>query len=94
IGLHDGQAVLLLNLHHIAADGQSIRVLFDEFLTIYAALVRGESADLPEPQRQYLDFAAWQQAALAQGAWDGQLAYWQDLLSDAPAQHALALDAP
>jgi len=94
ICVQDGHAVLLLNLHHIAADGASIRVLFDEFLAIHAALAQGKPVLLPEPQRQYLDFAVWQQAALAQGAWEGQLAYWQRVLAAAPPQHALPLDAP
>jgi len=94
ISLQDGQSVLLFNLHHIAADGWSIRVLVEEFLAIYAALVDGRPVTLPEPQRQYVDFAAWQHAALARGAWDGQLAYWERALADAPQNHALPLDGP
>ncbi|UXI66228.1 non-ribosomal peptide synthetase [Tahibacter amnicola] len=94
IVLSDTESVLLLNLHHIAVDGWSIRVLVDQFLDIYTAMASGQSVTLAAPHRQYVDFAAWQHAALAQGAWDGQLTYWEGVLSDAPPQHALPLDGP
>jgi amino acid adenylation domain-containing protein len=71
---------LLLNVHHIAADGWSMGVLFSELSALYAAALAGRSSPLPEPGLQYADFAAWQRAwppeVLAR-----QLAYWKGRLA-------------
>lgn len=94
ISLQAGQSALLLNLHHIAADGWSIRLLVGEFLKLYTALADAKLVNLPEPQRQYVDFASWQHDSLAQGKWDAQLAFWAGALSDAPSHHMLPVDGP
>jgi hypothetical protein len=56
---HDDH-VLLLVLHHIVVDGWSLGVLFEEISEIYAALVSGRQAGLPEPTLRFSDFASWQ----------------------------------
>ncbi|GLZ29105.1 hypothetical protein Lesp02_12950 [Lentzea sp. NBRC 105346] len=65
---------LLVTLHHIACDGQSIAVLTDEF----HRLVAGE--ELPELPVRYVDHAAWQHANLARHT--EQLDHWRDELKD------------
>jgi hypothetical protein len=47
----------LLTLHHIAADGWSVGVLFRELSAVYGALLDGREPDLPELPIQYADFA-------------------------------------
>ena len=56
--------LLLLNLHHIACDGGSFGLLARDVGKLYRARLTGTPADLPELPVQFLDYAAWQRAAL------------------------------
>ncbi|MEA5363472.1 non-ribosomal peptide synthase/polyketide synthase [Amycolatopsis sp., V23-08] len=73
--------VLLLTAHHVVTDGESMGILVAELGALYAAAVRGEPADLPEPAIQYADFAVWQRNRLAGPALDRHLAYWTTQLA-------------
>jgi len=56
--------LLLLTMHHIAADGWSVGVLVKELSQAYLSFV-GESANtLLHLQVQYVDFARWQRELL------------------------------
>ncbi|MEV6032882.1 condensation domain-containing protein [Nonomuraea sp. NPDC052116] len=76
--------VLTLVAHHVAADGWSMSILLDELGAIYRELVGGGVPDLPEPDLQYADFAAWQREWLGSGVMERQLDYWRDRLAGAP----------
>src|SRR4029077_18654996 len=52
--------VLLLVLHHIAADGWSMGVVTAEIAALYPAALAGAPSPLPELAVQYADFAVWQ----------------------------------
>ncbi|WP_410592315.1 non-ribosomal peptide synthase/polyketide synthase [Amycolatopsis sp. lyj-23] len=73
--------VLLITAHHVVTDGESMGILVGELGALYAAAVRGEPADLPEPAVQYADFAVWQRNRLAGPALDRHLAYWTTQLA-------------
>ncbi|RSM46670.1 non-ribosomal peptide synthetase [Amycolatopsis balhimycina DSM 5908] len=73
--------VLLITAHHVVTDGESMGILVGELGTLYAAAVRGEPAELPEPAVQYADFAVWQRNRLAGPALDRHLAYWTTQLA-------------
>jgi acyl carrier protein len=60
-------------LHHMVADGLSVRIFLDDLGRCYA----GER--LPELPLQYADFAAWQRERD-----DGGLEYWHERLAGAP----------
>ncbi|MDQ7803079.1 non-ribosomal peptide synthase/polyketide synthase [Amycolatopsis sp. A133] len=77
----DEHHVLLITAHHIVTDGESMGILVGELAALYAAAVRGEPADLPEPAVQYADFAVWQRNRLAGPALDRHLAYWTTQLA-------------
>ena len=80
--LSDRSHLLLVVLHHIAAEVQSLAVLTRELAVLYRTLASGappESAPLPELEVQFADFAEWQRELVA-GAYEGQLAYWTDKL--------------
>ncbi|HYX14919.1 MAG TPA: amino acid adenylation domain-containing protein [Nostoc sp.] len=86
----EAEYVLLLNLHHIVADGWSIGVLIRELGILYKAFVEDKqcliSTLLPELPIQYADFAQWQREWLQAVGENGcsplqtQLAYWQKQL--------------
>ncbi|BDI18009.1 hypothetical protein ANSO36C_38110 [Nostoc cf. commune SO-36] len=86
----EAEYVLLLNLHHIVADGWSIGVLIRELGVLYKAFVEDNrcpmSTLLPELPIQYADFAQWQREWLQAVGANGcsplqtQLAYWQKQL--------------
>ena len=58
--LAEEEHILLLTMHHIAADGWSVRLLWRELRTLYDAYRRQAEPELPELPLQYVDFAVWQ----------------------------------
>ncbi|MGQ5242499.1 amino acid adenylation domain-containing protein, partial [Xanthomonas arboricola] len=92
VALADDVHVLVLTLHHIAADGWSMDVLVDEFSRLYTMISQGQPAQLPPLSIQYADYALWQQEqapALADG-----LAWWGTQLAGAPDLSTLPGDRP
>ena len=62
--LSEDRHLLLVNVHHIAADGWSLTTVFlGELQSAYAAFARAERPALPPLTIQYKDFAAVQRAA-------------------------------
>ncbi|MCC5661302.1 amino acid adenylation domain-containing protein [Nostoc sp. XA010] len=78
--LADTEHLLLLNLHHIIADGWSMGVLVREVGALYQALSTGTSP-LPELSVQYADFAVWQRQWLQGEVLEEQLSYWKQQLA-------------
>ncbi|MET8764167.1 amino acid adenylation domain-containing protein [Lentzea sp. NPDC004782] len=81
--------VLLLLLHHIAGDGESMAPLVRDLATAYGARLRGVAPSWPEPPVQYVDHTLWQQELL--GSEDDpaslaatQIAHWRGVLADPP----------
>ncbi|MBW0235826.1 non-ribosomal peptide synthase/polyketide synthase [Pseudomonas sp. D1HM] len=72
--------VLVLTVHHIAADGWSMQVMVDEFSALYAAHVQGQPARLPALTVSYADYAAWQHDWLHAGEGERQLQAWREKL--------------
>ncbi len=73
--------LLVVTLHHLIADGWSLRVLTREMVALYLASRRGEAPALPEPSLQYVDYALWQRRWLQGPALDAQLGYWKERLA-------------
>ena len=90
----DDDHQLFLNLHHIASDGWSSRMLLRELAELYAAYASGEEPSLPELPIQYGDFALWQRRQVEGPAIERQLAYWKNLLENAPEPLDLPADRP
>ena len=88
----DEDYVLLLCMHHIAADGWSCGILVKELEALYNA-VDGQVA-LPELPVQIADYAQWLAAPQQQRSEAAHLDYWRAQLRDIPAVHSLALDHP
>ncbi|MDZ8258880.1 non-ribosomal peptide synthetase [Nostoc sp. ChiQUE01b] len=75
--------VLLIAIHHIAADGWSLGIVNRELSAHYRAIVTGSSVVLPLPV-QYADFTLWQRQWLTNEVLERQLSYWKQQLAGAP----------
>lgn len=75
---------LVLVVHHIIADGMSVRILADEFSRLYAAETGSGAARLAPLHVQPADLAAWQRARLSEAELDRQFAYWREALAGLP----------
>ena len=81
--LGDGRQVLLLCLHHLVIDGESIPVLLAELDRHYSA------SGGPRPVVQYREFAAYQQGQRDSDSWKTDLEYWASTLEGASPDTAL-----
>ncbi|AMW13850.1 hypothetical protein A4E84_32730 [Streptomyces qaidamensis] len=95
----DDDHVLLFLVHHIAADGWSVRVLAEDLATAYSARRTGTAPPWPELPLDYADFAVWQREVLGSGddprsLLGGQLEFWRHRLAGLPEELALPADRP
>lgn len=86
--------VLLVVMHHIAADAHSDGVLFSELTECYTAACAGREPRLPELPIQYADFAVWQRERLQGAELERLSTYWAAALEGAPELLALPTDRP
>uniref|UniRef100_UPI0035711F9B amino acid adenylation domain-containing protein n=1 Tax=Streptomyces longispororuber TaxID=68230 RepID=UPI0035711F9B len=91
--------VLVLLLHHIAADGESLGPLSRDLATAYAARRQGRAPRYPELAVTYADYTLWQRDLLGDADDPGsvlsrQLAYWRTELADVPQPLRLPADRP
>jgi amino acid adenylation domain-containing protein len=74
--LDEDEHVLLLTMHHIACDGWSLSVLWEELERLYAGYCGGSDPDLVELPLQYADFAVWQRNELQGQRLERMVQYW------------------
>jgi hypothetical protein len=86
--------VLLLGMHHIAADAHSDRVLFAELAECYDAYRGGRAPNLPTLPIQYADYAVWQRERLQGDLLEELRSYWARTLDGAPELLRLPTDRP
>ncbi len=82
--LDDEEHVLLLMMHHIASDGESVKVLSDELSALYNAMRAGRRASLSQLPVQYVDYVVWQWQRLQDGELRRLTDYWKVQLANAP----------
>ena len=81
IVLGDEEHVLLVNIHHIAADGWSVGVLISELTRLYEAFHENQASPLPELSIQYADYAHWHRQLVESGVFQSEISYWRKQLS-------------
>ncbi|CAM2066524.1 Amino acid adenylation domain-containing protein [Sulfidibacter corallicola] len=86
--------LLLVTLHHIAADAWSLGVLMSELSAAYRDLRQGKSPRLASLSHRYSDFAAWQAHQMQGPAWEQRLDFWRAHLADLPSVLDLPTDRP
>ncbi len=86
--------VLLITMHHIAADEWSIAILFRELGKLYEAFSNASPAPLAPLPIQYADYASWQRHWLQSEKLEKLVAHWRKQLAGAPTLLSLPTDHP
>src|SRR5262249_46522562 len=89
VRISEHEHMLSFGLHHIVADGWSMRVMAEDLAALYDAARTRAPAQLPALEVQLADWVRWQGRLLDDGERDAMLAFWQDSLAGVP--HVLAL---
>ncbi|WP_413668448.1 amino acid adenylation domain-containing protein [Mucilaginibacter sp. Mucisp86] len=81
IEIQENEYVLLLVLHHIAADGWSMSILVSEFSKLYNSFITNEAPGLKSLEIQYADYAIWQRKYPDAEKLQSKLSYWEEKLA-------------
>ena len=97
--INDDEHVLMVAVHHIAADGWSLRPLARDVGLAYASRCAGKAPAWAPLAVQYVDYTLWQREQLGDLADPdspiaAQLAYWEQALAGLPERLQLPTDRP
>ena len=97
--LDEREHLLVIVVHHIAADGLSLTPLAADLSVAYAGRSAGRAPGWTDLPVQYVDYTLWQRTQF--GDFDdgdspiaAQLSYWQDALAGMPERLQLPTDRP
>ncbi|MCV7397564.1 amino acid adenylation domain-containing protein, partial [Mycobacterium paraseoulense] len=97
--LGEREHLLVIVVHHIAADGLSLTPLAADLSVAYASRSAGRAPGWAELPVQYVDYTLWQRAQFGElddsdSPIAAQLSYWLDALSGMPERLQLPTDRP
>ncbi|GAB3949648.1 non-ribosomal peptide synthetase DhbF [Kribbella albertanoniae] len=95
----DNDWVFVVAVHHHAVDEWSFPSLLGDLSTAYQARTAGQEPGWTPLPAQYADYAIWQRDVLgaasdARSPLFDHLAYWRDVLADAPEESTITPDRP
>ncbi|QXJ23365.1 amino acid adenylation domain-containing protein [Actinomadura graeca] len=98
-GIGPDRHVLVLLIHHIAMDGESMAPLIRDLSTAYTARTQGHTPDWPDLPVHYTDYTLWQHQLLGDENDPASLAaqqftYWRNELAGTPQPLPLPTDRP
>ena len=87
IQMSESESVLQVNIHHIIADGWSVRIFIHELSVLYSAFISDQPFPLKPLPIQYVDFARWQnhqnkEATESHEEENRQIEYWRNQLEN------------
>ncbi|OUL35844.1 hypothetical protein BV372_09645 [Nostoc sp. T09] len=88
------EQILMLAMHHLASDGWSTGIFWQQLAAVYEALLQGKPSPLTPLPIQYADFAVWQRQYLSGTLLETELDYWKNQLAGAPTVLELPADRP
>lgn len=96
VKLGEKQFELIINMHHIIADGWSQEILKKEFMRLYEGYESGNPVKLDELTFQYKDFACWHNRQLEEMGKEknGAGEYWKERLKGGISPLQLPVDFP
>ncbi len=95
----EDEHVLVIVVHHIAADGLSLTPLGADLSVAYTGRCAGHAPEWAELPVQYIDYTLWQRAQFGDlddsaSRIGSQLAYWEQVLAGMPERLQLPTDRP
>ncbi|MGZ8484628.1 MAG: amino acid adenylation domain-containing protein, partial [Candidatus Binatia bacterium] len=94
VKLAEQEHLLILNFHHLIADGASLAIFYRELASSYEAHRRKKIASFAPLPLSYADYAGWQQQWLASPACAAELDYWKRNLAGLAAPASMPTDFP
>ena len=88
----DNEHILLIVVHHIVFDAQSLWTLMDEFRRVYPAELCGEPLTLPRLGFSYAEYVRWQEERLKSGVGESLRSFWLEQLGGDPPVLDLPVD--
>jgi amino acid adenylation domain-containing protein len=80
--LAEAEYLLLAVMHHIITDLQTTKRFTAELSTLYKAYIGNKAPTLSEPQKQYTDYAIWQENWVKSKEFISKFSYWKKNLQN------------
>ncbi|MCM3291599.1 LLM class flavin-dependent oxidoreductase [Paenibacillus sp. MER 180] len=84
VKIAEHESAVIVAIHHIISDAQSMSMFFQELSELYLLLVAQKRCTLSTGGPTYSQYSIWQREYMQDDGFQSQLNYWVDALQDAP----------